>query len=63
MNNCEEIVCYSGKEVLPCYEGKLAIFCAMAFFLFHIQKKQLEFIKIPGKNTLKQILQSFDINL
>ena len=63
MQSSEEITCYSGETALPCYDGKLAIFCAMAFFLFHVQKKHLQFVKSSQKNSLTQILKTFDIDL
>lgn len=63
MKNTDNIAFYSGKQMLPCYDGKMSIFCAMVLSLWHIKKHHMELIKKKNHNfELLKLIQSFNID-
>lgn len=61
--DASNITCYSGKRQLPCFQGKLAIFFAITYFIWHMKEFHFNLFKSDQrKNELYILLKSFDIN-
>lgn len=61
--NVENISCQSGKKNLHCIQGRLSVFFAITFFIWHMRELHYQlFSKDDKKNELYYLIRSLDIS-